>query len=396
MTLRIALFSGNYNYVPDGCTRTLQRLVSFLERRKVEVLVFAPTVENPPCQAPGTVVSIPSIAVPSRPEYRLGLYLSSTAKKQLAQLRPSLIHIATPDILGYTALRLARARGIPVVASFHTRFDTYPRYYGLAWLEKYLTAYLRRFYQQCEHVYVPSESMANTLRAQGVGPNLRLWSRGVDRDLFHPKRRDLEWRRSLGFLDSDVIIAFVGRLVREKGLEAFARSLQQLRARDSRHRILIVGEGPEREWLSKKLPDAHFAGHLENEQLGRAYASADIFFNPSITETFGNVTLEAMAAGLPVLCADATGSRSIVVPDVTGFLVAPDQERGYVAALNSLVENEALRRRMGIASRDRTGAYDWDSILDGLLSQYLDVVDHHRTRHVRPGVNGAFAEAANA
>ena len=174
--LRIALFSGNYNYVVDGPVKALNTLVGFLEKEGHEVLVFAPTIKKPPFEHTGTLISAPSIAIPGRGEYRLALGMSSNIRKRLDAFKPDLVHLAAPDLLGYAALRYAGKNSIPAVASFHTRFDTYPRYYGAKWLEKYLTGYMRRFYARCEHVYPPSQSMAAELREDGIGRDIRLWA----------------------------------------------------------------------------------------------------------------------------------------------------------------------------------------------------------------------------
>src|SRR5262245_6046016 len=238
--VRLALFSGNYNGVKDGAAVALNRLVAFLERQGIEVLVFSPTIENPVMESVGTVVSVPSLPIPKRSEYRIALGLPRSARKRLADFRPTLFHLSAPDPLGYAALRLAHQWRVPAIASFHTRFDTYLQYYGLACLERAATQYLRYFYQQCEQVYVPSQSMAAVLRNERIATNLRIWGHGVDCALFNPARRDLVWRKTLSIDNEDVIISFAGRLVREKGLSTFASVLDVLKARGLRYRTMII------------------------------------------------------------------------------------------------------------------------------------------------------------
>jgi glycosyltransferase involved in cell wall biosynthesis len=263
---------------------------------------------------------------------------------------------------------------VPAVASFHTRFDSYLRYYELARLEKPAQRYLRHFYSGCEQVYVPSPSMATVLRDQGIATHLRMWGRGVDCALFSPARRDLNWRKSWGIQDQEVVISFCGRLVREKGLEIFAATLDRLIARGIQHRTMIIGDGPERDWLARRLPAAIFTGFLTGEGLARAYASSDLFFFPSITETFGIVTLEAMATALPVVCADSTGSSSLVAPGHTGFLVPPGNIEQFASCLATLATDPALRTRMGRAGRIEAGAHDWDSVMWNLVGHYREVL----------------------
>ncbi len=374
--LRVALFSGNYNYVVDGPVKALNRLVGHLEKRGDAALVFAPTTKTPAFQHSGDLFPVPSIALPgSRSEYRLGLGLPHAARARLDAFRPTIVHVAAPDWLGLGALDYAKARGIPAVSSFHTRFDTYPRYYGLGVLEKYLTGYMRYFYGRCARVYAPSPSMVEELKRDRIGRDIKLWARGVDQALFNPKRRDPDFRRSLGFADDDVVVAFVGRLVLEKGIDIFAASVNAARSRNGHIRALIVGDGPARAHFAAQLPGEAFTGHLDGEALARAYASADIFLNPSITETFGNVTLEALASGLPAIAAAASGSRSLIDDGETGILV-PDAQSvdAFAGALALLAGDAVLRARMGAAALQSSRAYDWDAILDGLIADYRDVM----------------------
>lgn len=390
--LRVALFSGNYNYVMDGPVRCLNRLVSHLQQQGHEVMVFAPTTDNPAFQHAGTLVSVPSAPLPGRSEYRLALGLPRTIRATLDDFDPDLFHLAAPDWLGHSALKLAERWSIPAIASFHTRFDTYARYYGGAWLEAWMTAMLTRFYNRCDQVHVPSQSMLRTLQLQGVDTDLRIWSRGVDRAAFDPARRDLDWRRGMGVADDEVLVVFVGRLVLEKGLDKLTQAYDRAEADSAKVRFLVVGDGPERERLQTRLPRAVFTGYLCDAPLGRAYASGDLFFNPSVTETFGNVTLEAMASGLPVVCADATGSTSLVAHGRTG-LVTPDPDRFY-ALMRELAFDPARRAGMSQAARAESRRYDWDSVMQGMLTAYYDALGAADTG---PGAGaGAYAGLAPA
>ena len=371
---RVALFSGNYNYLRDGANRALNRLVDFLERQGVAVRVYSPTADQPAFAHAGQVVSVPSISIPRRKEYRLAVGLPARVREDLAAFRPNLFHLSAPDYLGYKALQLAKAWRIPVVASVHTRFETYLGYYGLKWLESYATRYMRRFYNQCEQIYAPTESMAQVLRNEAMCNDIRLWGRGVDSNLFHPGKRDEAWRAAHGLKPEDVTIAFVGRLVLEKGLGIFADVIDALKARDVAHKVMVVGDGPERAWFESRLPGAVFTGFLGDEALARAYASADIFFNPSTTETFGNVTLEAMAAGLPPVCARATGSMSLVNHGTSGFLAAQGTVDEYADYLSCLAGNAVLRQAFKTAGREHALLCNWDKILQGVLSDYCDVL----------------------
>ena len=372
---RVALFTGAYNHIADGVSFTLNRLVAYLERIGAEVLVFAPTVENAPVKHEGTLVPVPSIPFPGRREYRVSVGFPRAARERFEAFDPTLVHIATPDVLGNKALRLARKRGIPVVASYHTHFSSYLKYYGFEELEGFLWKYLRRFYRQCEHVYVPSHSMAAVLRAHEIRDNLRLWERGVDTSRFSPERRSEGWRHTVGVEDGEVLVTFVGRLVWEKGLTLFADVFERLEREGVPFKCMVVGDGPARAELAERVPNAVFTGYLAGNALSRAYASSDVFFFPSDTETFGNVTLEAMASGLPTVCADATGSNGLVRHRENGFLLPAGDVGAFTEHLTRLIFDEPLRRQMGAASERIARRYDWETVLARIAGYYNEILN---------------------
>jgi glycosyltransferase involved in cell wall biosynthesis len=372
--LRVALFSGNYNYVRDGANQALNRFVGYLLRQGAAVRVYSPTVDTPAFEPAGDLVSAPSFAVPGRKEYRVPYRLSGGLRRDLKAFSPNLVHLSSPDPLNHRALSWARRRGLPTVASVHTRFETYPRYYGLAFLEPLVESMLRRFYRRCDAIVAPSESMAQLLREQRMNYDVGIWTRGIDRDIFNPGRRDLNWRQSLGIEPDVPAIGFIGRLVMEKGLDVFSDTMDQLTARQVRHKVLVVGEGPAREWFQNRLPNAVFTGFQKGPDLGRAVASMDMLFNPSVTETFGNVTLEAMACGLPTVAARATGSESLVTEGVTGRLIRPGAISDFADALQSYCLDEDARTRAGRAAQARAERNGWDQVNQALVDTYLRVI----------------------
>ncbi|MCW1381527.1 glycosyltransferase family 1 protein [Novosphingobium sp. KCTC 2891] len=378
--LRVALFSGNYNYVRDGANQALNRLVGYLLRQGADVRIYAPKVENPAFPATGELIGVPSLAIPGRAEYRVPMALSPRVRRDLAAFAPQVIHVASPDIAAHRAVSWARRRGLPILASVHTRFETYPRYYNMAFLEPVLEAMLRRFYRRCDALVAPSESMAQVLRDQRMNYDIDIWSRGVDREIFNPGRRDNAWRRSLGIADDEVVIGFLGRLVMEKGLDVFSDTIDQLVRRNIAHKVLVVGEGPARDWFTARLPDAVFAGFQGGSDLGRAVASMDMLFNPSITETFGNVTLEAMACGIPVVAAAATGSQSLVDDHGSGRLITPGAVRQFAEALRCYAEDPELRARHGAAGEERSLEFSWDRINQAVADTYLRLIRQKQKR----------------
>ena len=373
--LRLALFSGNYNYTRDGANQALNRLVGHLLDQGVCVRVYSPTVANPAFAPTGDLVDVPAIPLPGeRGEYRLARGLPAKVRRDLAAFAPNLIHVSAPDILGHRAINYAHRHNIARVASLHTRFETYPRYYGLAFLEPLFERLLTRFYNRVDRVLVPGPLLGTILHDWGVRTPTTVWSRGVDHDRFSPARRDLAWRRELGIADDEVAIGFLGRLVKEKGLDVFAEVIAELRQRGVRHRVLVIGEGPAQEWFRDQVPDAAFAGFQTGNDLGRAVASMDVFFNPSVTETFGNVTLEAMAAGVPVVAARASGAVGLVEDTITGLLVEPGNIHGYADAIEALIHGADTRRQMGRTGCQIAAGYQWTTINQTVLDAYLSVM----------------------
>ncbi len=372
--LRIALFSGNYNYVRDGANQALNRLVEYLLRTGAQVRVYAPTVDEPAFEPTGDLVSLPSLAIPTRSEYRLSTGVNRRIRKDLAEFQPNVVHVSAPDIGCHRAVTWARRQGLPVLASVHTRFETYFRYYNMAWFEPVAEAILRRFYRRCDALVAPSESFAQVLRDQRMNYDIDIWSRGVDREIFNPGLRSLEWRRSLGIGDEEVVVGFHSRLVMEKGLDVFSDTIDELRRRGVVHRTLIVGDGPARPWLEARLPDAVFAGFMSGKDLGKAVASMDVLFFPSTTETFGNVSLEAMACGLPVVAAAATGSQNLVDHGKSGRLIRPGAVHQFAEALRGYVEDAALRQAHGQAGEKRSEAFAWDQINQVVADTYIRLI----------------------
>ncbi len=373
--LRVAMFSGNYNYVRDGANQALNRLARHLLDRDVALRVYSPTVAHPAFPPTGDLVSVPAYGMPGgRGEYKLARGLTAKTRADLEAFRPNIVHVSAPDILGHRALSWGRKRGIATLASLHTRFETYPQYYGIGFLGPLALALSKRFYNRADQVMVPGRGMAELLQDWGVTSPIGIWSRGVDHHRFNPAMRDLDWRRSIGIGDDEVAVSFLGRLVLEKGLDIFSDVATELQRRGVRHRILVIGEGPARDWFAERVPHAVFAGFQAGDDLGRAVASMDVFFNPSITETFGNVTLEAMAAGVPVVAARASGAVGLVDDRRTGFLVPPRDVPAYADAIARLCEDANLRWHMGLAGHEDAKEYEWDRANQAVLDAYLRIV----------------------
>lgn len=378
--LRIALFSGNYNYVRDGANQALNRLVGFMLRQGAKVRVYSPTTDTPAFEPEGDLVSIPSFAVPMRPEYRVAYRLSAAVRSDLEAFAPNIVHVSSPDLGAQNAMKWAHQHDLPVLASVHTRFETYMQYYGLGFAEPVMVAMLRRFYSKCDALVAPTESLAAILREQKMNDDVGIWSRGIDRTKFNPEMRDLKWRQERGFADDDMAIVFLGRLVAEKGLNIFADVIDELKRRNVNHKVLVIGEGPARAAFTDKLPDAHFTGHLAGDDLCRALASGDVLLNPSVTEAFGNVTSEAMACKLPIVAAIATGNSDLVQHDRTGFLVPGTAVSQYADYLERYTKDPELRAKHGEAGYSESLKFDWDTINQAVIDTYIRLIQNYASQ----------------
>jgi len=381
--LRVALFTGNYNYMRDGASLTLNRLVKYLEDQNIPVLVFAPHVDEPAFEHNGKMIGTPSIPmlVPGRDEYRIAYSFPKSAKKKLKEFDPTIVHVATPDGLGTGALRWAEKNNIAAVTSYHTHFLSYASYYTLLQgpITVFTKIFMKWFYQRFIHTYVPSQSMINELNDFGLKGEKRIWARGINLELFNPSKRDMEWRRSVGFSDDDIVVTFVSRLVWEKELNTYIESVKRIQKKNPRVRALVVGDGPAQKEVEEKLPQAHFTGFVTGEELARAYASSDVFLFPSHTETFGNVTLEAMASGLPCLVADAIGSKSLIDDGINGKWAEKQNVDDFTKKLEWLISDEERLKEMGIKSREMSLEYDWDKINAGLVENYREALQYSKS-----------------
>ena len=372
---RIALFSGNYNYTRDGANQALNRLVDHLERSEgAKVRVYSPTSRTPAFEPKGELVSAPSVRIPLRPDYRMALGLTPGVRADLMRFQPDLVHLSSPDLLGQGALAHARERGLPVVASLHTSFEAYLEYYGLAWLRPGLERKLNAFYNACDFVLAPNADMAGQMGRAGLGDRSRVWGRGVDQGLFNPARRDLDWRRVQGIQDDETAVVCFGRIVLEKGLAVFADAFDLIKAANPKARALVIGDGPARAWMQKRLPGAVFTGMLSGSALWRAVASGDILLNPSITETFSNVLLEAMASGLAPVCADAPNNRALLHDGVSGLLAPSRDAVSYAWAVGRLIRDPVRRAELAAAAQAASAGSSWDAILDGVVDVYAQAL----------------------
>ncbi|MEC3950391.1 glycosyltransferase family 4 protein [Sphingobium sp. HWE2-09] len=380
--IRVALFSGNYDCVRDGANRALNRLVGhLLHQVGAQVRIYSPTAPRPAFASIGDVRSVPSLSLPGRPEYRLAIGLTRAVRRDLDAFAPDIVHLSVPDLLGRQAQKHARARSIPVVASLHTRFETYLDYYRLAFLRGTMERYLDRFYGDADHILAPTAPIRDEMAARHGAARVSIWGRGIDPHLFAPSLRDPAFRVAHGYEEQDVIPLFFGRLVLEKGLGVFADTIAAIRTHGHQVRPLVIGDGPARSWLAQRLPNATFIGHLSGRDLGRAVASADLLINPSVTEAFGNVNLEAMASGLAVLSADVPSAASLIDPGRTGLLLPPTDANAYADAADALIGSPARLARLRQAAAIAASRHRWDDVLDAVVQAYAGLLPRDAPFH---------------
>lgn len=368
--MRIAYFTESLYPHVDGVSRTLARLFSSLEKRREDFLIFSPFVPDRSVAWAPRVRRVRNVRFPLYTDYRVSIPPPGrAARRELATFSPELVHVVSPTPMALWAQRWARRRGIPVVASFHTNFVSYFRYYGVPWLETGGWRALRAFYARCEKIYVPSWSMIRELEAQGI-EHVELWSRGIDLARFAPNHRDATLRERIGAAEGAPLVLLVSRLVKEKDLADLVAMERILRTRGVGFRLALVGDGPMREELESSLPDARFAGHCSGQELARWYASADVFVFPSTTETLGNVVLEALASGLPSVVSDRGGPQDLIRHGENGFVVPANSPEELADRVEALIRDPHLRSRMSHAARASAVERDWEEINGALLQSY--------------------------
>lgn len=368
--LRLALFTDTYTPQVNGVARTLERLVSAVERRGGAVLVE--TVQAPDAPVDPRVRRAPSVPFWAYPQLRIAAPSARAAAVRLARWRPTLVHATTPFGVGLAGRSAARALGVPFVTSYHTSFAAYLQHYGLSALDRFSWSYLRWFHNGGRRTFVPSEAVARELGAQAFG-NLRIWSRGVDVERFAPRARSRAMRLRMGARDDTFVVAYVGRLAPEKGVHHAIEAMRLVRQRHGgRVCLAVAGDGPDAARCRALAPEGTwFAGALAGEELSAFYASADAFVFPSRTETFGNVVLEAMASGLPVVAPDE-GATTELAHEGTALTYPWGDARALAGRIEWLLRDQLLCRQLRHAGLAVAGARSWDAVWDRLLDDYRD------------------------
>ncbi|MEJ6008133.1 glycosyltransferase family 1 protein [Paucibacter sp. AS339] len=375
-SLRIAFVTETYPPEVNGVAMTIARIVEGLHARNHDVQLIRPRQDaNDSAETAVRFheVLMRGLPIPRYPNLRMGV----PSKKALVQLwsvhRPDVVHIATEGALGWSALQAATHLKLPVCSDFRTNFHAYSRHYGIGWLYKPIMAYLRKFHNRTQNTMVPTEALRRDLEAGGF-KNLTVVSRGVDTKQFTPLRRSQALREQWGVAPDDLVVLYVGRIAPEKNLPALIAAFEAISQNDARAKLVVVGSGPQQAELQQRLPQAIFAGQRKGEDLAAHYASGDLFLFPSLTETFGNVTTEAMASGLAVLAFNYAAAAQLIRSGENGVLAPMDDTAAFVQAAASLAADFQGRRRMGEAACQTASALDWSSIVarfEGVLDSVI-------------------------
>ena len=382
--LRVAVVTETYPPEINGVAMTLGMMVRALQAREHQLQLIRPrqhAADRPAAEANLEHVLRPGVPIPRYAGLKMGLPAKSTLKRLWSLRRPDVVHIATEGPLGWSALAAANKLRIPVASDFHTNFHSYSQHYGLGWLKRPVMGYLKRFHNQSRATLVPSQSLRRDLEAAGYR-NVEVIARGVDAELFDPARRDLALRASWGAGERDLVVLHVGRMAPEKNLSLLIRAFTAIEAVRPDARLVLVGDGPELAALRASHPRFIYCGARRGEDLAAHYASADLFLFPSLTETFGNVLLEAMSSGLPQVAFDYAAAAEHLGHGTNGFKTPFGDEAAFIAAaVNLAVHPES--KRMGQSARDMALTLSWDNIFSRLEILLLNIVQESEASHER-------------
>lgn len=376
--MRIAYFSDTFLPQINGVSNTLSYLKRYLDKHNIEHQFHVPDYEDAVLNADPNVFCSKGIPLPIYSDCRLSLPWLPSMNSALDAFQPDFIHLATEFGIGICGRSYARAKQIPIVSSYHTNIDHYIHYYpSLSPFKSGVDDYFKWFHRRSRRIFVPTEETRQHLQSAGYD-NLSIWSRGIDTELFSPSKESQAFRSQFG-LQNQTIVLYVGRVAAEKDIDMLPAAMRLLKERVDNVTLVVTGDGPSMPQIRAEAPEGSvFTGFLRGEALAQAYASSDLFFTPSSTETFGNVALEAMASGLPVVAADAGGFRNIIQHGVNGLLSAPRDAAGFARAMEFLVRQPERSRQIALRALDYAQERSWDTIFDQLISDYEQAMDRKK------------------
>lgn len=372
---KVAFFSDVLIRDYDGCNRTLFQIIDRTNKDKIDFKFFSSVI---PKKFPYKKFKIPSITFPFNKSYRMSIphILAKNIERELDTYKPDVIHITTPSPLGFFALKYANKKGIAVTTIYHTHFVSYVDYYLKNFnmvthmAKKQFIRWTQDFYNKCNRVFVPTKDMKKDLLELNVkNKPMRIWPRGIDKNIFHPLKKNLPYIQSIT-KNKNPNILFASRLVWEKNLETLIQIYNELESQKIRCNFLIAGDGIALPALKQKMPNAVFLGKLTHQELSSVYASSEVFVFPSISETFGNVVIEAMASGCACVIANGGGSRTFVDHGSNGFLCSPNDAKEYVNHIKNIISDEELFEKIRSNSIQYAAAFDWDNLILNLEDEW--------------------------
>lgn len=399
--LRIAIVTETYPPEVNGVAATIACTIEGLRARQHHVQLVRPR------QGGGDTgqeheafheVLLRGLPIPRYPHLKMGLPATRALVRLWSLHRPDIVHVVTEGPLGWSALQAASRLKLPISSDFRTNFHAYGKHYGIGWLYKPLISYLRKFHNRTQLTMVPTESLRSDLAVQGF-ENLKVVARGVDAERFTPSRRSQSLRESWGAGPDTPVVVHVGRIAPEKNLDVLMVAFEAMRVVQPDLKLVMVGDGPMREELARRHPNVLFAGARKGTDLAAHYASGDMFLFPSVTETFGNVTPEAMASGLAVLAYDYAAAGTLIQPGRNGMLAAFDQPADFVRQAVRLAQDLDLARKLGTQARETAAAMSWPTIVAEQEALMLNVVQSHASaldNATRPSRTQALRRPAGA
>ena len=371
--MRISYVTETFPPEVNGVSLTAARMVAHLRASGHEVEVIRPSQAGEARGEGRSEWLSAGFPIPMYPDLRFGLALPATLARRFAQTRPQLVHVVTEGPLGRAAVAAAARLGIPTTSDFRTNFHQYSRHYRLGWLAPLIGRYLRNLHNRTARTFAPTRRLRQELLAQGF-ERVEWVGRGVDATRFSPAKRDDALRRQWGATDGPVLL-HVGRLAPEKNVALALRAWRRAHELVPSARMVVVGDGPLAARFKREFPEVFFAGMKTGVELAAHYASADLFLFPSLSETFGNVTLEALASGLPVVAFDAAAASEFVTNRVNGRLIAPGDDAAFTVAAGLLASLHGELAPMSAAARQAACAADWPAVLAHFESQLMEIAD---------------------
>ncbi|HEY1130589.1 MAG TPA: glycosyltransferase family 1 protein [Roseateles sp.] len=378
---RLAVVTETYPPEVNGVAMSMARVVDGLNRRNHDVQLIRPRQPAKMAVQAGAPkpevdeVLTQGLPVPLYPNLRMGVPSKRALVKLWSLHRPDVVHIATEGPLGWSALQAAQHLSLPVTSDYRTNFHAYGKHYRLGLLSRPIMGYLRKFHNRCGATMVPTEAMRVQLAERGF-ERLSVVGRGVDAQRFDPARRSAAMREGWGAGPDDLVMGYIGRLAPEKNLGVVLAAYDAVKAMQPRARLVFVGDGPMRAELAARVPEAVFAGSRSGDDLAAHYASLDLFLFASLTETFGNVTTEAMASGCAVVAFDSAAAGELIRSGVNGWLAGAGRETDFVAAARVAASDAAARRAVADAARATARRLDWgditahfESVLEGAIAR---------------------------